>query len=49
MTTTELIFKGTILGLALFFTARAIYAHGYWHGFKKAIDEIKRMAEEKEK
>lgn len=49
MTTPEIIIKGIFLGLAFFFIARAIYAHGYWSGFKKAIDEIKRLAEEKEK
>ena len=38
--TTELIIKGTIIGIGLFFTARAIYRKGWVNGANWAKDYI---------
>ena len=40
MTTTELIIKGSILGIGLFFAARVIYYKGFWVGANWAKDYI---------
>ena len=40
MTTTELIIKGTLLGLCMFFIARAIYWKGWKAGANWAKDYI---------
>lgn len=40
MTTTELIIKGTFIGISLFFLARAIYWKGWVNGANWAKDYI---------
>lgn len=47
MTMTELTIKGSIIGIGLFFTARAIYWKGYRNGAKFATDYIFNMLKKK--